>query len=59
MSGLSALPDAMLESINLLEMEVLFENDLDIEQADRHILNQYVIYRFSQYSALNAKKFDL
>ncbi len=49
----------MPESINLVEMKVLFRNDLDIERANRHILNKYVIYRLSQYAAVNAEDYDL
>jgi hypothetical protein len=53
-SGISAA-DSQL-SVN---PEVLFQNDLNIETADQHILNEYTRYRLSQYAALNAEDYGL
>jgi hypothetical protein len=39
--------------------EILFQNDLNIETADQHILNKYVKYRLNQYAVLNAEDYGL
>ncbi len=39
--------------------EILFQNDLNIETTDQHILNQYVRYRLDQYAALNVENYEL
>jgi hypothetical protein len=39
--------------------EILFQNGLNIEIADQHILNKYVRYRLDQYTALNAEDYGL
>jgi hypothetical protein len=42
-----------------LDVETFFCNDIDLDKADHHILNRYVIYRVSQYAALDIENYDL
>ncbi len=48
-----------LESDISIDYDALFCNDLNIESADRHMLNKYVIYRLNQYKTLNSEDYDL
>jgi hypothetical protein len=42
-----------------LDVETFFCNDIDLDKADHHILNKYVIYRVSQYAVLGIENYDL
>jgi hypothetical protein len=62
----SASSDAMLKSSSLnlqsfleCDSEIFFQNGLNIETVDRHILNKYTRYRLSQYTALNVEDYEL
>jgi hypothetical protein len=42
-----------------LDVEAFFCNDIDLEKANHHLLNKYVIYRVFQYAALDIEDYDL
>jgi hypothetical protein len=42
-----------------IDVETFFCNDIDLDKADHHILNKYVIYRVSQYAVLGIENYDL
>ncbi len=47
------------ESEILVNPEILFRNGLNLETADRDLLNKYVPYTFGQYAATNTEDYDL
>jgi hypothetical protein len=51
----SQVPESELS----MDPEIFFQNGLNIETADQHILNKYVRYRLDQYAALNAEDYGL
>jgi hypothetical protein len=54
----SNLSSSLLSS-GLSDFEKQFDNDLDLNKADKKILNKYVFYRLSQYTLLNSVNYDL
>ncbi len=52
-------PSSPLLSSDLPDFEKQFDNDLDLDKADKKILNKYVFYRLSQYTLLNSVNYDL
>ncbi len=48
-----------LLSSDLPDFEKQFDNDLNLDKADKKILNKYVFYRLSQYTLLNSVDYDL
>ncbi len=42
-----------------INVKTFFCNDIDLEKADHHILNKYVIYRVSQYAFFDIENYDL
>jgi hypothetical protein len=52
-------PSSPLLSSGLPDFEKQFDNDLDLDKADKKILNKYVFYRLSQYTLLNSVNYDL
>jgi hypothetical protein len=54
----SNLSSSLLSS-DLSDFEKQFDNDLNLDKADKKILNKYVFYRLSQYTLLNSVNYDL
>jgi hypothetical protein len=52
-------PSSSLLSSGLPDFEKQFGNDLDLDKADKKILNKYVFYRLSQYTLLNSVNYGL
>ncbi len=48
-----------LLSSDLSDFEKQFDNDLDLDKADKKTLNKYVIYRLTQYTLLDSVDYDL
>jgi hypothetical protein len=46
-------------SSDLSDFEKQFDNDLNLDKADKKILNKYVFYRLNQYTLLNSVNYDL
>jgi CBS domain containing-hemolysin-like protein len=46
-------------SLDLSDFEKQFDNDLDLDKADKKTLNKYVFYRLSQYTLLDSVDYDL
>jgi hypothetical protein len=44
---------------NFVSSEILFVNDLNIDNANSKIINKYVIYLFNEYAAANIQDYDL
>lgn len=44
---------------NVTNPETLFRNGLDLNNADRHIINKYVIYVLDQWAASNSEDYAL
>jgi hypothetical protein len=42
-----------------IDVETFICNDIDLEKADRHILNKDTRYRLDQYAALNVENYEL
>jgi hypothetical protein len=58
LSNVSNLSSSLLSS-DLSDFEKQFDNDLDLDKADKKILNKYVFYRLNQYTLLNSVNYDL
>ncbi len=43
-----------LLSLGLPDFEKQFDNDSDLDKADKKTLNKYVLYRLTQYTLLNS-----
>jgi hypothetical protein len=56
--NVSNLSSSLLSS-DLSDFEKQFDNDLDLDKADKKTLNKYVFYRLSQYTLLNSVNYDL
>ncbi len=52
-------PSSSLLSSGLPDFEKQFDNDLDLDKADKKTLNKYVFYRLSQYTLLDSVDYDL
>jgi uncharacterized protein YbaP (TraB family) len=48
-----------LSSSDLSDFEKQFDNDLDLDKADKKTLNKYVLYRLTQYTLLDSVDYDL
>ncbi len=48
-----------LLSSDLSDFEKQFDNDLNLDKADKKTLNKYVIYRLTQYTLLDSVDYDL
>jgi type VI protein secretion system component Hcp len=48
-----------LLSLDLSDLEKQFDNDLDLDKADKKTLNKYVLYRLTQYTLLDSVDYDL
>jgi hypothetical protein len=48
-----------LLSSDLSDFEKQFDNDLDLDKADKKTLNKYVLYRLTQYTLLDSVDNDL
>jgi hypothetical protein len=44
---------------NLSDFEKQFDNDLNLDKADKKTFNKYVIYRLTQYTLLDSVNYDL
>jgi hypothetical protein len=42
-----------------IDVKTFFCNDIDLDKANYHILNRYVIYQVSQYAILDIENYDL
>ena len=59
MPGPSSISSAFSHDPEVVNLKILFANGMDIKTADYDILNKYVIHKFNQYAAANAKNFNL
>ena len=59
MAGSSSVSSNLLHDPKTTNPEVLFAQGFNIKTADHDLINKFVIHRFNQYKALNAKDWSL
>ena len=61
MAGVSSVSSVLSKSRDPknIDLKTLFVQGFNIETADHDLINKFVIHRFNQYAALNAKNYRL
>ncbi len=55
----SAVSHALSHDPETADLKVLFANGIDLQTADRDLLNKYTIHRFNEYAAANHEDYGL
>lgn len=55
MASLLNVSNVLLHNLKTTNLEILFAQEFNIDKANHNLINKFVIHRFNQYKALNAK----
>ena len=55
----SSTSSTPLQDRKTANLTISLDNSINIETTDHDILNKYAIYKFNQYTAINAKDYGL
>lgn len=58
MLGFLNILSTFLHNFKPNNLKILFDNNIDIETTDHNIFNKYIIHKFNQYIAINAKNYS-
>ena len=55
MSGPLSILNVLSHNPKVVNLKILFANNMDIQIVDHNIFNKYIIYKLNQYAAANVK----
>ena len=50
-----SISSILLDNFKIVDLKTLFAQGLNLQIANHNLLNKFVLHRFNQYRALNAK----